>query len=121
MKFSDGSKLTSEDVKFTIERAKAKNEDSSLQTLKYLEKIETPDDTTVELYFSQTVNQVLNELCQTRPLRIMSTTAVKDEKVKGKFIAAIGSGPFVITKSSTETTEMKPNPYIIGNIQLITA
>ncbi|MGT2910579.1 ABC transporter substrate-binding protein [Streptococcus cameli] len=111
VKFSDGTDFTAEDVKFTLERAKFQNSSTTLQTLSYLDKIEILDDYTIELYFSQTVNQVLNELCQTRPLRMMSTTAVEKEKIDGTFQQAIGTGPFTIETTDAESTKMVPNPY----------
>ncbi|MCB5955556.1 ABC transporter substrate-binding protein [Enterococcus sp. CWB-B31] len=111
VKFSDGSPVDAEAVKFTIERAKFNNEISSLQLLSNLEKIEVIDEQTIELTFTEISNQILAELCQTRPLRIMSPHSVEEEKVSGKFIEAIGSGAFMIKESSAEHVLMIPNPY----------
>ena len=110
-KFSDSSKVDGEAVKFTIERAKYNNETTSLQTLTNLEKITVIDENTVEMLFTKVSNQVLSELCQTRPLRIMSPNAVENQKIDGAFKKAIGSGPFVVEESSDEQTVMKANPY----------
>ncbi|MBO0474849.1 nickel ABC transporter substrate-binding protein [Enterococcus ureasiticus] len=110
-KFSDGSKVDAEAVKFTIERAKYNNETTSLQTLTNLEKITVIDENTVEMLFTTVSNQVLSELCQTRPLRIMSPNAVENQKIDGELKKAIGSGPFVVEESSDEQTVMKANPY----------
>lgn len=110
-KFSDGSEVTAQTVKFTLERAKFLNASSTLQTLTNLEAIYTPDDYTVELVFKQTSNQVLAELCQTRPLRIMSPNSVDTKKYDGTFKQAIGTGAFRIDKATDEQTTMNPNPY----------
>lgn len=39
VKFSDGSALDAKDVKFSIDRAKAMNKDSTVETLKKLDKV----------------------------------------------------------------------------------
>ncbi|EAH0135360.1 nickel ABC transporter substrate-binding protein [Listeria monocytogenes] len=110
-KFSDGSLVNSEAVKFTIERAKLNNKTSTLQTLNNLDRIEIIDANTVALFFKEVSNQVLAELCQTRPLRIMSPNSVEDGHVSGAFKKAIGSGPFVVKESTAEHVLMSPNRY----------
>lgn len=111
VKFSDGSEFNAKAVKFSLERAKKLNEMTTLQTLSNLSEVEVVDDLTVKLKFTQTSNQILNELCQTRPLRIMSPNAVKDHTVTGKFEKAIGTGAMMVKKYSAESTELIPNPY----------
>lgn len=111
LKFSDGSAITSKAVKFTLERAKFINESSTLQTLTNLKAITLIDDYTVELVFNKVSNQVLAELCQTRPLRIMSPNSVDTKKYDGTFKKAIGSGAFYVEKATDEETIMLPNPY----------
>lgn len=110
-KFSDGSTVNSEAVKFTIERAKFNNKTSSLQTLNNLDRVEIIDENTVALLFKEASNQVLAELCQTRPLRIMSPNSVENGDVVGAFKKAIGSGAFEITESTSEHVLMHPNRY----------
>lgn len=114
-KFSDGSTFDAEAVKFTIERAKIKNETTTLQTLINLEKIEVLDSYTIVLYFKEPSNQVLAELSQTRPLRIMSPHSVENNAVAGVFKEAIGTGPFKIKEFTSEQVTMEPNPYFNGN------
>ncbi|AYK08714.1 ABC transporter substrate-binding protein [Brevibacillus laterosporus] len=111
VKFSDGSDVNAEAVKFTIDRAKAKNETSDLQTLTNLEKVEVIDGTTVAMHFTKISNQVLAELCQARPLRIMSPHSVEGEKIDGAFKEAIGTGAFTVKEISAEQVLMEPNPY----------
>ena len=107
--FSDGSPVNAEAVKFTIERAKALSPDSKLQTLANLSDISIDDDYTVSLHFSKISNQVLNELCQTRPLRVMSPNSVENKSVDGKFKEPIGSGPFKLSEFSNESATFVPN------------
>ncbi|OQO69264.1 nickel ABC transporter substrate-binding protein [Enterococcus villorum] len=114
-KFSNGTEVTADAVKFTLERAKFLNEMSTLQTLTNLETIHIPDEYTVELVFNQVSNQLLAELCQTRPLRIMSPDSVDTKKYDGKFKKAIGSGALCVEKSTDEQTIMTPNPYYRQN------
>ncbi|MPZ74236.1 MAG: hypothetical protein GEU74_13575, partial [Nitriliruptorales bacterium] len=54
VKFHDGSDLTSEDVKWSLERALNINHpDSATFLLSAIESIETPDDTTVEITITE--------------------------------------------------------------------
>lgn len=110
-KFSNGKEVTATAVKFTLERAKFLNETSTLQTITNLKTIRIPEKYTVELVFNQVSNQVLAELCQARPLRIMSPDSVDTKKYDGKFKQAIGSGAFCVDKATDEQTMMIPNPY----------
>lgn len=111
VKFSDGSALDAKDVKFSIDRAKAMNKDSTVETLKKLDKVVVKNEHVVQIRLKSPSNQVLNELTQVRPLRIMSPHSVEDGKVNGKFEKAIGTGAFVVDKTGKEKTTMKPNKY----------
>jgi peptide/nickel transport system substrate-binding protein len=97
VKFSDGSPLDSAAVKFSLERAISREENATLEISRLLKKIESPDDHTVVLTFKETATQVLYELSQARPFRIMSPNAVTPAgDVKGTFQKAIGTGPWKI-------------------------
>lgn len=97
VKFSDGSPLNSAAVKFSLERAVGREENATLEISRLLKKIETPDDYTVVLTFKETATQVLYELSQARPFRIMSPNAVTPAgNVNGEFHQAIGTGPWKI-------------------------
>ena len=76
VKFSDGSALDAKAVKFSIERAKAMNKDTTVETLKKLDKVVIKSDHVVQIRLKSPSNQVLNELTQVRPLRIMSPHSV---------------------------------------------
>lgn len=115
VKFSDGSKLDAKAVKFSIERAKAMNKDTTVETLKKLDKVVVKNDHVVQIKLKVPSNQVLNELTQVRPLRIMSPHSVEGDKVTGKFKKAIGTGAFVIDQTGKEKTTLKPNKYFDNN------
>ena len=97
VKFSDGSPLNSAAVKFSLERAVGREENATNEISRLLTKIETPDDNTVVLTFKETATQILYELSQARPFRIMSPNAVTPAgDVDGEFHQAIGTGPWKI-------------------------
>ncbi|HBU82735.1 MAG TPA: nickel ABC transporter substrate-binding protein [Paenibacillus sp.] len=95
--FSDGSPLNSAAVKFSLERAVSREENASLEISRLLQKVEAPDDQTVVLSFKETATQVLYELSQARPFRIMSPNSVTPKgDVNGTFQKAIGTGAWKI-------------------------
>ncbi|MGG4343018.1 ABC transporter substrate-binding protein [Paenibacillus lautus] len=97
VQFSDGSPLDSTAVKFSLERAVSRRENATLEISRLLANIETPDDNTVVLSFKHTATQVLYELSQARPFRIMSPNSVTPAgDVSGTFQQAIGTGPWKI-------------------------
>ena len=111
VKFNDGSDFDASAVKFSIERAKATDTTDPMETLDKLKSITIKDKHTVEIELKSPSNQVLNELSQVRPLRIMSPHAVKGGNTTGKFEKAIGTGPFKVADSTNETVSFQPNTY----------
>ena len=53
------------------------NKETTVETLKQLKSVVVKNKHTVEINLKTPSNQVLNELTQVRPLRIMSPHAVK--------------------------------------------
>ncbi|MDO5624222.1 MAG: ABC transporter substrate-binding protein [Pseudomonadota bacterium] len=103
VKFSDGSAMTAEDVKFSIERAMAKTSNFGVYT-QGIDKVQVGSPTSVSI-FTKTPNPVL--LNQLTELRIMSkawaeknnSVEPKDIKTKDESYAhrnAMGSGPFMV-------------------------
>ena len=111
VKFNDGSNFDASAVKFSIERAKATDKTDPMETLDKLKSITVKDKYTVEIKLKKPSNQVLPELTQIRPLRVMSPHAVQGGKITGKFKKAIGTGPFKVAGSTNETVTFKPNKY----------
>jgi len=103
VKFSDGSALTADDVKFSLERAKAKTSNYAVYTLG-IDRVEVVDANTLDI-FSDVPNPVLvNQLTE---LRIMSKPwAEKNNALLPKDIKTsdepythrntLGTGPFVL-------------------------
>lgn len=103
VKFSDGSSMTPEDVKFSLERAMAKTSNFHVYT-QGIEKVEISGPGSIDI-FTKTPNPVLiNQLTE---LRIMSkawaekhnSVAPKDIKTPDESHAhrnAMGTGPFMV-------------------------
>lgn len=120
--FSDGSPLTADDVKFSLERAKAKTSGFVVYT-QGIDRVEVVNPTTVDI-FSDVPNPVLvNQLTE---LRIMSkpwaeknnSTVPKDIKAKDENYAhrhALGTGPLVLESWSPDSRlVLKANPHWWG-------
>jgi peptide/nickel transport system substrate-binding protein len=120
--FSDGSPLTADDVKFSLERAKAKTSGFVVYT-QGIDRVEVVNPTTVDI-FSDVPNPVLvNQLTE---LRIMSkpwaeknnSTVPKDIKAKDENYAhrhALGTGPLMLDSWSPDSRlVLKANPHWWG-------
>ncbi|GKT18592.1 ABC transporter substrate-binding protein [Acidovorax sp. SUPP2522] len=122
VKFSDGSALTADDVKFSLERAKAKTSNYAVYT-QGIDRVEVVDANTVDI-FSEVPNPVLvNQLTE---LRIMSkpwaeknnATAPKDIKTSDEPYThrnTLGTGPFVLKSwAPDQRLVLAANPHWWG-------
>ncbi|MDA8443595.1 ABC transporter substrate-binding protein [Paracidovorax valerianellae] len=122
VKFSDGSALTADDVKFSLERAKAKTSNYAVYT-QGIDRVEVVDAHTVDI-FSEVPNPVLvNQLTE---LRIMSkpwaeknnATAPKDIKTSDEPYThrnTLGTGPFVLKSwAPDQRLVLAANPHWWG-------
>ena len=122
VKFSDGSPLTADDVKFSLERAKAKTSGFVVYT-QGIDRVEVVNPTTLDI-FSNVPNPVLvNQLTE---LRIMSkpwaeknnSQTPKDIKAKDENYAhrhALGTGPLMLDSWSPDSRlVLKANPQWWG-------
>lgn len=114
--FSDGTRVTSRDVKASWESGLKRNPISSnssaidvLGALRDFDKFKnsgtltgviTPDDKTIELHFANSFRNALDELSTSR-------VAISKQGKDG----LIGSGPFMVTASSDNSLRLEPNPY----------
>lgn len=90
--FHDGSRLTAQDVKFSLERAKhSERVKAQLSTLK---EVQALDDFTVKVVLNEPYQPFLAKLCLTG-CSIVSKAAV--EKDGGRF-QPIGTGPYRLTE-----------------------
>jgi peptide/nickel transport system substrate-binding protein len=103
VKFSDGSALTAEDVKYSIERAMAKTSNFGVYA-QGIDKVNVVDANTVDILTKAPNPVLLNQLTE---LRIMSrawaeknkSLEPKDIKTKDESFAhrnAMGTGPFMV-------------------------
>lgn len=92
VRFHDGTKFDSEDVKFTFETFLEK----PFGSLRFLEKIECPDNYTVKFILKKPSYLLASDLAMQNTAIISSTSPV-DEK-NGKVTEAIGTGPFKVEK-----------------------
>jgi len=103
VKFSDGSTMTAEDVKFSIERAMAKTSNYSVYT-QGIDKVVVAGPNTLDIFTKAPNPVLLNQLTE---LRVMSkawaeknkSVEPKDIKTKDESFAhrnAMGTGPFMV-------------------------
>lgn len=92
VKFSDGSDMTSEDVKFSYERVQKDWKNALKSKMDIVDSIETPDETTVEISLKKPSNTWLFNLTSLVGA-VFDTDGTKDLANE-----AIGTGPFSIEK-----------------------
>jgi peptide/nickel transport system substrate-binding protein len=87
VKFSDGTPLDADAVKFSLDRWIGKPEFSNLSISKAVQLVEVVDPYTIKLVFNTQCYTFLNELTYPRPVRIISPSAVEPKgDPQGKFI-----------------------------------
>lgn len=120
VKFSDGSALDADAVKFSFERW-VDNPTISLTTAKALESITVEDEHTITFVFDQAYYPLLTELAFARPVRIMSPHAVTPAgDVAGSFVAPIGTGAWIIDSyTRDQQVTLVPNPHYWGEAPLL--
>ncbi len=95
--FHDGSKMTANEVKFSLERA---NElDSKAADLMDLESIEVVDDRTLLIHTNE-LNPILPAVLHYSSIVIFSPRSLDD---KGEFVSPIGTGPFMLESFDPKT------------------
>ncbi|GGF82040.1 ABC transporter substrate-binding protein [Azorhizobium oxalatiphilum] len=103
-KFQNGEKVTSADVKWTIEQVAGEKSTAFLRTeMQGVEKIETPDDLTVRITTKQpTVTLPLMMASYHMPIMSKASTAAQQ----------IGAGPFVLKDAERGVSmDLAPNPH----------
>jgi peptide/nickel transport system substrate-binding protein len=100
--FSDGTKLTAEDVQFTFDTAK---ESGSILDLTVLEQVEAADETTVKFHLKQANSTFIHSLL---------TLGIIPKHAYGKGYAEnpIGSGPYKLLQwDKGQQVIVEANPY----------
>ena len=119
VKFSDGSDLTSEDVKFTLEYFGSENSNQADGNLirKYVKDIETPDDYTVVLHFGEPVAEFEYLLSSNGTGTGLVLPSDYFEKVGEEAFGQnpVGTGPFVLDSFTPgDTVEYSVNENYWG-------
>ncbi|MBR1643591.1 MAG: ABC transporter substrate-binding protein [Butyrivibrio sp.] len=119
VKFSDGSDLTSEDVKFTLEYYKSENSTQADGNIlrKYLKDVETPDDYTVVLNFNEPVAEFEYLLSSNGTGTGLVLPSDYFEQVGEEAFGQnpIGTGPFVLDSfTAGDTVEYSVNENYWG-------
>lgn len=120
VKFSDGSDLTSEDVKASfegaIENLGAYN-GSYGKLSAIIASMDTPDDATFVMKLSQPYYGVLNDLTMCVPMAVVNSEAFADGNA-GAFEYCMdktaGTGPYMFESVSDNTYTFVQNPYFWG-------
>jgi len=98
--FHDGSKMTAQDVKFSLERAKEL--DSKAASLMDLESVEVVDDLTIRIHTNE-YNPILPASLHYSSSAIISPKSLDDQ---GGFESLIGTGPFMLESFDPQTHVM---------------
>lgn len=106
LKFSNGDKLTSTDVKFSIQRATRLDiEGSSASLLGSLRRIETPDKSTIRFVLSRYDTQFPWALAAPAA-SILDSSVYNTDQVQELDDPIVGSGPFKVDKISKDQVEL---------------
>ena len=106
LKWSDGSALTSSDVKNSFERAFKDYPEDLRSLINLIKKISTPDTSTVEFHLTVKAqgSSLLGKL--TEP-----NYGISKVKADGKIDLGTSSGAFYLTKNTSSEIVLKKNPH----------
>lgn len=115
VKFHDGSEMTADDVKFSIERA---NElDLTVRSLLKLDSIEVVDPSKIRIH-TTSPNSILPAVLHYASISIISPKSIDKD---GEFVSPIGTGPFKLESFDDKThvlTVTKNENWWGGNVKL---
>jgi peptide/nickel transport system substrate-binding protein len=125
--FSDGTKLTADDVKYSMERMLAIGEGYAFLFKDVIESVTAVDATTVEFKLAKVFGPFVNALTV---FRIVNKTALEANTVDGMYgenkdygttyltSNAAGSGPYVVSEFKVhESVTLEKNPNYWGKIK----
>ncbi|MFS0728131.1 nickel ABC transporter substrate-binding protein [Paenibacillus sp. 1P07SE] len=115
VKFSDGTDMNADAVKFSFERW-IHDPSNSLNLATALQTLEVIDEHTITMTFDKAFYPFLTELTFARPVRILSPSAVEPAgDTEGTFNEAIGTGAWMVEsyKRDQETVLVR-NPHYWG-------
>jgi peptide/nickel transport system substrate-binding protein len=122
VKFADGSPLTAEDVKWSLDRARDPKAGAWNFTVESIDKIEIPDPSTIVLRLKHPDPTILPALATFNtailPKKLFEAMpgATTDDKAKAFAEKPIGTGPFVLSSWQRDVSMvLKRNPYYWKN------
>ncbi len=110
--FSDGSDMTVEDIKWSIERARDTEDSPWTFTLVQLADVQTPDDTTVVMTLSEPWSPFLSDISMFNA-SIVSKAFADEVGVESLVDQCMGTGPFALQewKKAESMTLVKNENY----------
>jgi len=99
--FHDGSKMSADDVKLSLERANEKN--SRVASLPMLESIDIVDPITIRIKTKE-MNPILPAVLHYPSTAIISSSSLDND---GKVVTPIGTGPFKFENFDAQTHELR--------------
>ncbi|MGI5483691.1 ABC transporter substrate-binding protein [Streptomyces lavendofoliae] len=117
LKFSNGNPLTSEDVKFSFERALKINDPAGpAPLLSTIEKIDTPDDKTV-VFTLKVPDATFPSKIASGAGSIVDHREYKDGELRTDS-KAVGSGPYKLDSFEGDQAVFSPNPDYRGTVKV---
>ncbi|MDQ3654913.1 MAG: ABC transporter substrate-binding protein [Chloroflexota bacterium] len=112
--FSDGTPVTAESVKFSIERIiTPENNSRYLAQLASIERVDAVDEHTVAIVTSTPFSALLGQLADPGPRIVQPEAAAGAIEDYGR--APVGSGPYMLTSwTPGQSVELAPNPHFYG-------
>lgn len=106
VKFHDGTTVTAEDVKYSIERCAGINGDGTplVEAFSNVDKVEIPDESTIDIYLKEADTEFLAYL----------TVAIVPEHVEDLEADPVGTGPFHYVSRSPQENIVLENSAITG-------
>lgn len=113
-KFADGRPLTAEDVKFSIERAMARDDSDSARSFwGSLSRVEVVDPLTVRFVLRRPDTEIGFALASPSAA-IVQRTAYSSDTALTDPAQAMGSGPFMVDAASEDQLSLIRNPHYQG-------
>ncbi|GHF40349.1 peptide-binding protein [Streptomyces mashuensis] len=121
LKFSNGHALTSEDVKFSIDRSKAINfENGPVSLLSNIDKVETPGELEV-VFHLKTPDATFPQKISTPAAAIVDSESYDKNKL-GTGFKVVGSGPYTLKTDVQDDrvtkVELNRNPDYKGSVKV---
>lgn len=95
VKFSDGTDMTVDDIKWSIERARDTEDSPWTFSLAQVASVDTPDDTTVQITLTEPWSPFLSDISMFNS-SVISRAFAEEVGVEGLVDQCMGTGPFAL-------------------------